>query len=59
MRVDHVINYKKKEEEEEGEEQQKREERGVCYAFQRGECTRGAGCKFSHNENVRSMLFFF
>ena len=21
---------------------------GVCYAFQKGECTRGAGCRFSH-----------
>ena len=30
-----------------------REERsgggGVCYAFQKGECTRGSGCRFSHN----------
>lgn len=50
IRVDHVSNYKKKEEEDEEEEQQKREARGVCRAFQRGECTRGAGCKFSHNE---------
>ncbi|KAL4555989.1 hypothetical protein LXL04_038624 [Taraxacum kok-saghyz] len=46
IRVDHVTKYKKKEE----EEQLKREERGVCRAFQRGDCTRGAGCKFSHNE---------
>lgn len=22
----------------------------VCYAFQRGECTRGDECKFSHTE---------
>lgn len=50
VRVDHVSNYKKKEEEDEEEEQRKREERGVCRAFQRGECTRGAGCKFSHDE---------
>lgn len=50
IRVDHVSNYKKKEVEDEEIEQQKREERGVCRAFQRGECTRGAGCKFSHNE---------
>lgn len=50
IRVDHVTKYKKKEEEDEEEEQRKREERGVCRAFQRGECTRGAGCKFSHNE---------
>ena len=21
---------------------------GVCYAFQKGECTRGTGCRFSH-----------
>ena len=21
---------------------------GACYAFQRGECTRGDGCRFSH-----------
>lgn len=50
IRVDHVSNYKKKEEEDEELEQQKREARGVCRAFQRGECTRGAGCKFSHDE---------
>ncbi|KAI3806315.1 hypothetical protein L1987_22214 [Smallanthus sonchifolius] len=50
IRVDHVAKYKKKEEEDEEAEQQKREARGVCRAFQRGECTRGAGCKFSHNE---------
>ncbi|GMI92208.1 hypothetical protein HRI_002890100 [Hibiscus trionum] len=50
IRVDHAEKYKKKEEEDEEEEQKKREARGVCYAFQRGECTRGAGCKFSHDE---------
>ncbi|XP_050369871.1 zinc finger CCCH domain-containing protein 25 isoform X2 [Argentina anserina] len=50
IRVDHVDKYKKKEEEDEEEEQRKREERGVCRAFQRGECTRGAACRFSHNE---------
>ncbi|KAL0537293.1 hypothetical protein IC582_026270 [Cucumis melo] len=50
IRVDHVSKYKKKEEEDEEEEQKKREARGVCRAFQRGECTRGAGCKFSHDE---------
>ncbi|PON63019.1 Splicing factor-like protein [Parasponia andersonii] len=50
IRVDHVGKYKKKEEEDEETEQKKREARGVCRAFQRGECTRGAGCKFSHDE---------
>ncbi|KAF3454231.1 hypothetical protein FNV43_RR04678 [Rhamnella rubrinervis] len=50
IRVDHVSKYKKKEEEDEETEQKKREARGVCRAFQRGECTRGAGCKFSHDE---------
>ncbi|XP_022944591.1 zinc finger CCCH domain-containing protein 25 [Cucurbita moschata] len=50
IRVDHVTKYKKKEEEDEETEQKKREARGVCRAFQRGECTRGAGCKFSHDE---------
>ncbi|KAE8688701.1 RNA-binding motif protein, X-linked 2 [Hibiscus syriacus] len=50
VRVDHAEKYKKKEEEEEEEEQKKREARGVCYAFQRGECSRGTGCKFSHDE---------
>ncbi|KAF5446742.1 hypothetical protein F2P56_032345 [Juglans regia] len=50
IRVDHVSNYKKKEEEDEETERKKREERGVCRAFQRGDCTRGAGCKFSHDE---------
>lgn len=49
IRVDHVAKYKKKEQEDEELEQQKREERGVCRAFQKGECTRGDGCKFSHN----------
>ncbi|XLR42173.1 hypothetical protein S83_026833 [Arachis hypogaea] len=50
IRVDHVDKYKKKEEEDEETERQKREARGVCRAFQRGECTRGAFCKFSHDE---------
>ncbi|XP_004490592.1 uncharacterized protein [Cicer arietinum] len=50
IRVDHVDKYKKKEEEDEETERQKREARGVCRAFQRGDCTRGAGCKFSHDE---------
>lgn len=50
IRVDHVDKYKKMEEEDEEEAKQKREARGVCRAFQRGECTRGAGCKFSHDE---------
>ncbi|KAL8225152.1 hypothetical protein R6Q57_017709 [Mikania cordata] len=50
IRVDHVAKYKKKEEEDEEAEKQKREARGVCRAFQRGDCTRGAGCRFSHNE---------
>ncbi|KAK7286851.1 hypothetical protein RJT34_22156 [Clitoria ternatea] len=50
IRVDHVDKYKKKEEEDEETERQKREARGVCRAFQRGECTRGANCKFSHDE---------
>ncbi|KAJ9565277.1 hypothetical protein OSB04_001243 [Centaurea solstitialis] len=50
IRVDHVTKYKKKAEEDEEAEQKKREERGVCRAFQKGECTRGDGCRFSHNE---------
>ncbi|GAB2285742.1 hypothetical protein Dimus_020179 [Dionaea muscipula] len=50
IRVDHVTDYKKKEEEDEEEERKKREARGVCRAFQRGECNRGAGCKFLHDE---------
>lgn len=50
IRVDHVTKYKKKEEEDEETERKNREARGVCRAFQRGECTRGAGCKFSHDE---------
>jgi len=54
--VDHVDKYKKMEEEDEEEAKQKREARGVCRAFQRGECTRGAGCKFSHDEQVSIYL---
>ncbi|KAK4855670.1 hypothetical protein QYF36_009622 [Acer negundo] len=50
IRVDLVTKYKKKEEGDEETEQRKREERGVCRDFQRVECTRGAGCKFSHDE---------
>lgn len=50
LKVEHVSNYKRKLEEDEEEEQRKREERGVCYAFQRGECSRGSACKFSHDE---------
>lgn len=56
IRVDHVSKYKKKEEEDEETEQRKREERGVCRAFQRGDCTRGAGCKFSHDEQVSEII---
>lgn len=56
IRVDHVDKYKKKEEEDEETERQKREARGVCRAFQRGECTRGASCKFSHDEQVSSTI---
>lgn len=56
IRVDHVSKYKKKEEEDEETEQRKREERGVCRAFQRGECNRGAGCKFSHDERVSEIF---
>lgn len=55
--MDHVAKYKKKEEEDEEAEQQKREARGVCRAFQRGDCTRGAACRFSHNEQVRLFEF--
>ncbi|KAF7068892.1 hypothetical protein CFC21_074599 [Triticum aestivum] len=50
IRVDHVEKYKKKEEKDEKELQKKREERGVCYAFQKGECNRGNACKYSHDE---------
>lgn len=50
VRVDHASNYKKKEEEDEEKEQQKREARGVCRAYQKGECNRGAACRFSHDE---------
>ncbi|XP_073384919.1 uncharacterized protein [Physcomitrium patens] len=54
IKVDHVSDYKRKLEEDEEEKQRKREERGVCYAFQRGECKRGDDCKFSHDEQRNS-----
>ncbi|RVW56725.1 Zinc finger CCCH domain-containing protein 42 [Vitis vinifera] len=57
IRVDHVSNYKKKEEEDEETERQKREARGVCRAFQRGECNRGAGCKFRMMSKLRGWEF--
>jgi len=41
------------EEEDEEKAKQKREARGVCRAFQRGEYTCEAGCKVSHDEQVR------
>ncbi|KAL1220193.1 Zinc finger CCCH domain-containing protein 42 [Cardamine amara subsp. amara] len=50
IRVDHCSKYRKLEEEDEETKQQNREARGVCRAFQRGECTRGDSCKFSHDE---------
>ncbi|KAI4306620.1 hypothetical protein L6164_029881 [Bauhinia variegata] len=53
IRVDHVNKYKMEEEADEETERQKREARGVCPAFRRGECTREASCKFSHDEQVR------
>lgn len=28
----------------------------VCYAFQRGECTRGDSCRFSHSGKYCSLL---
>ena len=30
-----------------------RKEEGVCFDFQKGECTRGAGCRFTHAQGVR------
>lgn len=52
IKVDHCREYKKHEEEDEEMRQHNREARGVCRAFQRGECTRGDSCKFSHDEKV-------
>jgi RNA-binding motif X-linked protein 2 len=52
IKVEHVDKYKMKEEEDEEEVAKKREERGVCYAFQKGECNRGDACRFSHDEQV-------
>ncbi|GFP97790.1 zinc finger CCCH domain-containing protein 42 [Phtheirospermum japonicum] len=59
IRVDHVSKYKKLEEEDEETRQKKREERGVCRAFQKGECNRGDGCRFSHDKQVSSEYIFF
>eukprot|EP00899_Mesostigma_viride_P005492 jgi/Mesvir1/14944/Mv14620-RA.1 len=46
IRVDHCAKYRRPKED---EEEAAREERGVCHAFQRGECRRGSSCKYSHN----------
>ena len=56
LRVDHVGEYKRvapETEEEEEERKRRREEAGVCRAFQRGECSRGDRCRFSHDPLVR------
>ncbi|XP_010503327.1 PREDICTED: zinc finger CCCH domain-containing protein 42 [Camelina sativa] len=50
IKVNHCGKYTKREEEDEETQRQNREARGVCRAFQRGECTRGDSCKFSHDE---------
>ena len=57
IKVDHCGAYKKHEEEDEETRRQNREARGVCRAFQRGECTRGDSCKFSHDEKVSKRDF--
>ncbi|ERN15726.1 hypothetical protein AMTRI_Chr07g26300 [Amborella trichopoda] len=49
IRVDHVADYKKRQENEE-EEGLKREARDLCRAYQKGNCNRGAACKFLHSE---------
>ncbi|CAI5515648.1 unnamed protein product [Closterium sp. Naga37s-1] len=49
VRVDHVADYKRIAKEDEEEREKRREENGVCYAFQRGECSRGDNCRFSHD----------
>lgn len=51
--MDHCGEYVKREDEDEETKQKKREDRGVCRAFQRRECTRGDSCKFSHHERVK------
>ncbi|CAI5472791.1 unnamed protein product [Closterium sp. Yama58-4] len=52
VRVDHVADYKRIAKEDEEEREKRREENGVCYAFQRGECSRGDNCRFSHDAQV-------
>ncbi|GFP79215.1 zinc finger CCCH domain-containing protein 42 [Phtheirospermum japonicum] len=59
IRVDHVRKYKKLEEEDEETRQKKREERDVCWAFQKEECNRGDGCRFSHDKQVSSEYIYF
>ncbi|GFP81635.1 zinc finger CCCH domain-containing protein 42 [Phtheirospermum japonicum] len=56
IRVDRVGKYKKLEEEDEETRQKKREERGVCRAFQKGECNPGDGCRFSHDKQVLNYI---
>ncbi|GFQ03785.1 zinc finger CCCH domain-containing protein 42, partial [Phtheirospermum japonicum] len=59
IRVDHVGKYKKLEEEDEETRKKKRKERGICRAFQKGECNPLFVCLVCVFSSKSILLIFF